>query len=93
MYAATLRQSVVPDALLGRVLAAYRLITFGSIPLAGALAAGLGSSIGVRGAMVVSSLALLTAPVPLLVSPVRGIRTVADAERMAGDPEVVPAGV
>ena len=36
---------------------------------------------------------LLTAPVPLLVSPVRGIRTVADAERMAGDPEVVPAGV
>ena len=37
VYAATLRQSVVPDALLGRVLAAYRLITFGSIPLAGAL--------------------------------------------------------
>ena len=36
---------------------------------------------------------LLTAPVPLLVSPVRGIRTVADAERMAGDPAVVPAGV
>ena len=36
---------------------------------------------------------LLTAPVPLLVSPVRGLRTVAVAERLACDPEVVPAGV
>jgi MFS family permease len=92
VYAATLRQSVVPDALLGRVLAAYRLVTYGSIPLAGALAAGLGATIGVRAAMVVSSLCLLTAPLPLLLSPVRGIRTVADAERMAGEPDVVAAG-
>ena len=34
------RQSVVPDHLLGRVTAAYRLLAFGALPLGSLVAAG-----------------------------------------------------
>ena len=83
VYAVTLRQSVVPDQLLGRVMAAYRLVSYGSIPLAGVVAGVLGSTIGVRVATAVSAVALLTAPLPLFVAPIRGLRTVADAATLA----------
>lgn len=86
VYAVTLRQCVVPDALLGRVLGAYRLLSYGSIPLGGLVTAVLGEALGPRGAIAVCGVALLCAPLPLLLSPIRTVRTVEDATDLAGAP-------
>jgi MFS family permease len=86
VYAVTLRQCVIPDALLGRVLGAYRLLSYGSIPLGGLVTAALGESLGPRGAITVCALALLCAPIPLLLSPIRSVRTVEDATELVGAP-------
>ncbi|NUO56709.1 MAG: MFS transporter [Hamadaea sp.] len=54
----TLRQATVPDELLGRVTAAYRLIVLGVVPL-GALAGGLlGRGLGVRATFVAAAVGL-----------------------------------
>ena len=71
----TLRQSLVPDHLLGRANAAWRFLVFGVQPL-GAIAGGtLGSTIGVRSTLVVASLGTLLACLYALRSPVRTVRT------------------
>lgn len=57
----TLRQAAVPDALLGRVTAAYRLIVLGVVPI-GALAGGLvGRAWGVRAPFVAAAVGLTLA--------------------------------
>jgi MFS-type transporter involved in bile tolerance (Atg22 family) len=86
VYAATLRQSAVPDVLLGRVLGAYRLISYGSVPLGGLVAAVSGEALGPRGAIAVCAVALLCAPVPLLLSPIRSVLTVDDAATTLAGP-------
>lgn len=54
----TLRQAAVPDRLLGRVTAAYRLIVLGVVPL-GALIGGVAAHwIGVRGVFLASAIGL-----------------------------------
>jgi MFS family permease len=67
----TLRQSVTPDRLLGRVNASFRFVALGLSPL-GALAGGLlGSAIGLRLALFVSVAGMFVAPLVLLPTPVR----------------------
>lgn len=57
----TLRQAAVPDELLGRVTAAYRLVVLGVVPL-GALAGGLiGRSLGIRATFIAAALGLVLA--------------------------------
>lgn len=57
----TLRQAAVPDALLGRVTAAYRLIVLGVVPF-GALTGGLlGRSMGVQAPFTAAALGLTLA--------------------------------
>jgi predicted MFS family arabinose efflux permease len=64
----SLRQGIVPDRLVGRVVAAYRTVGYGAIP-AGALLGGvLGRTLGLRapylaGAAVIAAAALLALPV------------------------------
>ncbi|WP_344660788.1 MFS transporter [Catenulispora subtropica] len=61
----TLRQAVVPDELLGRVTAAYRLVVLGVVPF-GALTGGLlGRGFGVRATFGVAAVGLALAAVPL----------------------------
>ena len=66
----SLRQTVIPPALLGRVNSVYRFVGWGAIPL-GALAGGLlAAAIGLRGTYVVTGLALVAvglAAAPLLL--------------------------
>ncbi len=61
----TLRQRIVPDHLLGRVNAGYRLVGWGTMPIGAALGGVLGDSIGLRGVFWVSA-ALGACCVPLL---------------------------
>ncbi|MFF7813410.1 MFS transporter [Streptomyces sp. NPDC007945] len=85
----TLRQAAVPDALLGRVTAAYRLIVLGVVPL-GALGGGLlGRHLGVRAVFLAAAagLALTAAPLASRVT----TRRLREAERLPVRP-VGPVG-
>jgi MFS family permease len=79
----TLRQAAVPDELLGRVSAAYRLVVLGVVPL-GALTGGLlGSGLGIRTPFVVAAIGL-TAAAFLLASRVT-TKALRDTENTADD--------
>lgn len=74
----TIRQLRTPDALLGRVNATMRTVTYGTIPL-GALAGGLmGDWIGIRPALLVGAVLCLSTIVWVALSPLRGIRRLGD---------------
>jgi len=66
----TLRQVLTPMRVLGRMNATYRMVLFGALPV-GAFAAGLlGSTLGLRHAILISVLALTTPMLWLAFSPV-----------------------
>jgi predicted MFS family arabinose efflux permease len=70
----TLRQTVTPDRLLGRVNSAMHLLFFGAMPL-GALAGGIiAQSTGLRVAMLAGALGFLLSTVFLIASPIRRLR-------------------
>ena len=71
--ALTLRQSLAPEDMLGRVNAAMQLLTRGVIPLS-ALASGiLAGAIGVRPTITIAVAGILSASVWLIASPVRNL--------------------
>ena len=51
VHAITVRQTLTPDVLLGRMTASYRLIGYGGIPVGAFLGGVVGELIGVRGAI------------------------------------------
>jgi MFS family permease len=70
----TVRQSVTPDDLLGRMNATVRFLTWGAIP-AGALVWGLvGGAVDLRAAVLVAVLINACATAVLVLSPIRGLR-------------------
>jgi MFS family permease len=71
----SLRQIVTPDRLLARMNASYRLVLFGTIPI-GALAGGtLASVAGLRTALIVTAVALMTPILWTFGAPVYALRT------------------
>ena len=71
--ALTLRQSLAPEDMLGRVNAAMQLLTRGVIPLS-ALASGiLAGAIGVRPTITIAVAGILSASVWLIASPIRNL--------------------
>lgn len=63
IHSMTLRQSRVPGALLGRVSATYRCLSFVIIPIGGITAGALAATIGPRNTLAVAGLALLSGAV------------------------------
>jgi predicted MFS family arabinose efflux permease len=84
----SLRQRIVPDRLLGRVNAGYRLLAWGTMPVGAALGGVLGETIGVTGVFWVAA-GLSALCLPLLLSEVSD-DAIAAAEA-ASDHEAVPA--
>jgi MFS family permease len=81
----TILQATTPDSLMARANAMRRLTSWGALPL-GALAGGaLGASLGLQTAVVVGAGGRALAGVLLLASPVRGIRTLEDADELVRD--------
>jgi MFS family permease len=71
----SLRQAVTPDAMQGRMSATMRFIVFGTIPI-GVLAGGfLATAIGLGPAIGVGAVGGMVGFVPVLLSPLRGVRT------------------
>ncbi|MBX9244114.1 MFS transporter [Actinotalea ferrariae] len=81
VHAVSLRQTAVPESLRGQVNAAYRLISWGVVPV-GAAAGGLvAEQLGGRGAMLVGAVGVACATAWVALSPVRRLRRIEDAGR------------
>jgi MFS family permease len=72
------RMAIVPANLMGRVVATTRTLTWGPVPIGGALGGLLGQLLGVRPALFVVALLLLTSPLWLLLTPVLRLRNLED---------------
>lgn len=79
MHAVSLRQTAIPDDLRGRVNAAYRLISWGAIPLGAALGGLLAADLGGRVAMLIGAFGMPLATVWVAASAVRSLPTIYDA--------------
>jgi MFS family permease len=85
----SLSQAVTPDRLLGRMTASRRFVVFGVMPLGSLTAGALASLLGLHPAIWVCAVGASVAFVPMLLSPVRSVRTLDDAEQALG---LSPAG-
>lgn len=74
----TTRQTVTPDALLGRVNASFRFVALGVSPLGSLLGGLLGQVLGLRSALFIAIGAMFLGPLIVLLSPVRGVRRIPD---------------
>ena len=79
---ATIRQATTPHGLLARVAASNRLVVWGTIPIATLLGGALGTYLGLRAAVLIGAGGRALAGLIILTSPVRGIRTLDDADSL-----------
>jgi MFS family permease len=74
VHVITVRQTITPDDLLGRMNASYRTLTYGAIPVGAMIGGVLGETIGLQATMAVGAVGVFLAPLWVLLSPVPGIR-------------------
>jgi MFS family permease len=79
----SLRQAITPGNMLGRMNATMRFIVFGTLPVGAVIGGILGGVIGLRETLYVSATGALLAFLFVLVSPVRSLRSIAEATPMA----------
>ena len=88
----SLRQRIVPDRLLGRVNASYRLLAWGTMPIGAAIGGLLGEVLGLRPVFVVSSLATLVLLACMPIVSNKAIEAAeAEAEPFAASPDTPDA--
>lgn len=73
IHQVSLRQTVTPDHLLGRMNASMRFIIWGTMPIGGLIGGVLGELIGLRPTLAVSALGSLLGAAWIILSPVRGL--------------------
>ncbi|TDC49804.1 MFS transporter [Jiangella ureilytica] len=88
VHAVTLRQAALPQELRGRVNAAYRLISWGAIPVGATLGGVVAGITDARAAMVSGACGMVLATLWVAISPVRRLASIDEAARLsrAGDP-------
>jgi MFS family permease len=93
----TIRQATTPDRLLARVAASNRMVVWGTIPIATLLGGVLGTYLGLRTAVLIGAGGRALAGLIILASPVRTVRTLADADALvepfnaALEPQISPS--
>ena len=86
----SLRQSAVPDHLQGRVMAAYRLVSWGAIPI-GAVAGGLlAAELGSRTAALIGAAGVAAATLWIALSPIPRLREAPDTAGLTDDGRALP---
>jgi MFS family permease len=70
----SLRQTITPHRLLGRMNASMRFIIFGVIPIGALIGGALGGTIGLRPTLLVGAVGSLLPSLWIIFSPVRGLR-------------------
>ena len=78
-HAITVRQLATPDELLGRVNSAYRLISWGAIPVGASLGGVITAALGPASAVLVGGLGVAAATLWVVFSPVPRLNRVQDA--------------
>ena len=78
----SLRQALTPDRLLGRVISAFRLFSFGAVPLGSLLGGVVARAFGLRAPFVIAGIVIPVAT--LLCLPAVNSRTIAAARAAAG---------
>ena len=68
------RQGLCPERLLGRMNASMRFLVWGTMPVGALIGGVLGQELGVRSALWVGTIGGMFAFVPVLLSPLRGMR-------------------
>jgi MFS family permease len=81
----TVRQTVTPDRMMGRMNASYRFVVWGSIAVGAMLGGLLGSTLGLRATLVVGALGIATAPTWIVLSPIGRLRTAEEASTRLDD--------
>ena len=82
VHVVTVRQTITPDDLLGRMNASYRTLTYGAIPVGALIGGLLGETLGLQATMAVGAVGVFLAPLWVLFSPVPGLRDVATFPRV-----------
>ncbi|NGQ96878.1 MFS transporter [Brevibacillus sp. SYP-B805] len=75
VHVISLRQSVTPAHLFGRMNASYRFIVTGTIPIGSFLGGYLGDLFGMKTALIIGAAGLLLAPLWVVFSPVPGLKS------------------
>jgi MFS family permease len=85
------RQAITPTRLQGRMNATMRWIVWGTMPIGGIIGGLMGTFIGVRETILLGGIGGSLVFLPVLFSPVRGIRTMPEPLHEAGgdDPDAV----
>jgi predicted MFS family arabinose efflux permease len=76
----TIRQVLIPPELLARTQATWRFLVFGMQPVGALLGGALGTLVGFRTTLVISSFVMLTGTVVALLSPLRTLRRLPGTE-------------
>ena len=79
IYVYSLRQSITPDRLLGRMNSGYRFFVSGMLPVGALLGGLLGELIGLRATLLVGAGLVTLALVWIVASPIPGLRHLPDA--------------
>lgn len=79
VHAVSLRQIAVPERLRGRVNAAYRLISWGAVPVGAAVCGVMATQAGARAAMVAGAVGMSTATLWVAFSAVPRLLNITDA--------------
>lgn len=87
IHVVSLRQTVTPGHLLGRMNGSYRFITWGVIPVGALLGGYLGEVLGLRTALAVGAAGMSVAWLWVLFSPVPRLRNLSDLEAADAQPE------
>jgi hypothetical protein len=70
----SLRQSITPDRLLGRMNASMRFLVWGTMPVGALIGGALGDAIGLWPTILLAALVQCVSPFFVLLSPVRQLR-------------------
>lgn len=76
----SLRQTLCPPRMLGRMNATMRFVVWGTMPIGAVLGGIIGSRLGLRPTLYIGAFGLMTAFVPVVWSPVRGLRDMPEGE-------------
>lgn len=79
----SLRLTMTPNEMLGRMNASYRFVATGTVPLGALLAGVLGTAIGLRTTLLVGAVGLIGSSMWLVLSPIRSVRQLADVQPAA----------
>lgn len=75
----SLRQSITPHRLQGRMNASMRFMVWGTMPIGSLIGGGLGEIIGLRPTLLVGAIGVMLGSLWVLLSPVRLLRNMSDA--------------